>query len=77
VLNIPYQTISPVNTTFAGNEDTYANNNIANIATPLSNCASPPDAAGSYYYEATSPAQIQASLNAMFNHAVTTAHITN
>jgi Flp pilus assembly protein TadG len=77
VLNIPYQTISPVNTSFAGNEDTYANNNIPNIATPLSNCASPPDAAGSYYYVATSPQQIQASLNAMFNHAVQTAHITN
>jgi Flp pilus assembly protein TadG len=77
VLNIPYQTISPVNTTFAGNEDTYANNNIGSIATPLSNCASPPDAAGSYYYEATSPQQIQDSLNAMFNHAITTAHITN
>jgi Flp pilus assembly protein TadG len=77
VLNIPYQTINPVNTSFAGNEDTYANNNIPNIATPLSNCASPADAAGSYYYEATSPQQIQNSLNAMFNHAVQTAHITN
>jgi Flp pilus assembly protein TadG len=77
VLNIPYQTISPVNTTFAGNEDTYANNNITSIAKPLSDCASPPDAAGSYYYEATSPTEIQNALNAMFNHSLQTAHITN
>jgi Flp pilus assembly protein TadG len=77
VLNIPYQTISPVNTTFAGNEDTYANNNINSIEPALQACASPPDSAGSYYYKATSPQQIQDSLNAMFNHAVTTAHITN
>ena len=31
VLNIPYQTIDPVNTSFAGNEDTYANTNIQYI----------------------------------------------
>jgi Flp pilus assembly protein TadG len=77
VLNIPYQTINPVNTTFAGNEDTYANNNITSIPKPLQDCASPPDAGGTYYYEATSPTEIQNSLNAMFNHAMVTAHITN
>jgi Flp pilus assembly protein TadG len=77
VLNIPYQTINPVNTSFAGNEDTYANNNIPSIEPSLQACASPPDAGGSYYYKATSPQQIQDSLNAMFNHSLVTAHITN
>ena len=41
VLYIPYQPINPVNTTFAGNEDTFANNNIANIPASLQSCASP------------------------------------
>lgn len=77
VLYIPYVKIFPVNTSFAGNEDTYANNNIPNIPPSLQGCASPPDAAGSYYYMASSPAEIQASLNAMFNHTLQTAHITN
>ncbi len=77
VLNIPYQTIDPVNTSFAGNEDTYANTNIQYIEKSLQDCASPPDAGGSYYYKATSPAEIKASLNAMFNHSLQTAHITN
>ena len=35
VLYIPYQPISPVNTSFAGNEDTYANNNIPYIPASL------------------------------------------
>jgi len=77
VLNVPYQTINPVNTSFAGNEDTYANNNIPSIEPSLQACASPPDAGGSYYYKATSPQQIQDALNAMFNHSLITAHITN
>jgi Flp pilus assembly protein TadG len=77
VLYIPYQTISPVNASFAGDEDDAANNNIPNIPASLQGCASPADSAGSYYYTATTPAEIKASLNAMFNHAVQTAHITN
>jgi Putative Flp pilus-assembly TadE/G-like len=77
VLYIPYQPINPVNTAFAGNEDTYANNNIASIPASLQGCASPPDAAGSYFYTANSPAEINASLQAMFNHSLQTAHITN
>jgi hypothetical protein len=77
VLYIPYQPINPVNTAFAGNEDTYANNNIANIPASLQGCASPPDAAGSYFYTANSPAEINASLQAMFNHSLQTAHLTN
>jgi Flp pilus assembly protein TadG len=77
VLYIPYQTINPVNTSFAGDEDDYANWNIPNIPSSLSGCASPPDAGGSYFYTANTPAEIQASLNAMFNHSLQVAHITN
>ncbi len=72
VLYIPYQPISPANTSYAGNEDTYANNNIQNIPTSLSNCASP-----GFFFTANSPADITAALNAMFNKALITAHITN
>jgi Flp pilus assembly protein TadG len=77
VLYIPFQPISPVNASFANDEDDHANSNIPNIPDSLKNCASPPDAAGSYYYVANSPAEITASLAAMFNHSITTAHITN
>lgn len=72
VLYIPYQPINPVNTTFAGNEDTYANNNISSIPGSLSACASP-----GFFYTANSPADITAALAAMFDHALVTAHITN
>ena len=58
VLYIPYQTISPVNASFAGDEDDYANNNIPNIPTSLSACASPADAGGTYFYTANTPADI-------------------
>jgi len=77
VLYIPYVQINPVNASFAGDEDDYANNNIPYISNSLSNCASPPDGAGSYFYTANTPQDIQSSLAAMFNHAVMTAHITN
>jgi Flp pilus assembly protein TadG len=77
VLYIPYQTISPVNASFANDEDDHANSNIPNIPASLQACASPPDAGGSYFYTANSPSDIQASLNAMFNHSIQTAHITN
>jgi Flp pilus assembly protein TadG len=72
VLYIPYQTISPVNSSFAGDEDDYANWNIPNIPTSLQNCAS-----NGFFYTANTPADITAALNAMFNKAVITAHITN
>jgi Flp pilus assembly protein TadG len=77
VLYIPYVTISPVNSSFANDEDDAANANIPNIPTSLQNCASPPDAAGSYFYTANTPQDITDSLKAMFNHAITVAHITN
>jgi Flp pilus assembly protein TadG len=72
VLYIPYQTINPVNTSFAGDEDDYANWNIPNIPASLSGCASP-----GFFYTANTPADITAALKAMFDHALVTAHITN
>ena len=72
VLYIPYQPISPVNTSFAGDEDTYANDNIPFIPASLQKCASP-----GFFYTANAPSDITAALNAMFNHALQTAHITN
>jgi Flp pilus assembly protein TadG len=77
VLYIPYQPINPVNKSFANDEDDYANWNIPNIPPSLQGCASPPDAGGSYFYTASSPTEINNSLNAMFNHSLQTAHITN
>lgn len=72
VLYIPYQPINPVNTSFAGDEDDYANWNIPNIPASLQGCASP-----GFFYTANTPADITAALNAMFNHALVNAHITN
>jgi hypothetical protein len=72
VLYIPYQTIQNSNASFANNEDGYANSNIANIPASLTACASP-----GFFYTANTPADIATALNAMFNHAVVTAHITN
>ena len=72
VLYIPYQKINPVNTSFAGDEDDYANWNIPNIPASLQNCASP-----GFFYTANTPADITSALNAMFNHAVQEARITN
>ena len=71
VLYIPYATIQNA-TTIYNNEDNVANANIANIPASLQNCASP-----GFFYTANSPADITAALNAMFNHALMTAHITN
>lgn len=72
VLYIPYQQISPVNASFAGDEDDFANNNIPNIPASLQGCASP-----GFFYTANTPDDITAALNAMFNHALINAHITN
>ena len=72
VLYIPYSPIQNPNHAFAGDEDGYANSNIANIPGSLQSCASP-----GFFYTANTPADITAALNAMFNHALVTAHITN
>jgi Flp pilus assembly protein TadG len=77
VLYIPYTPIANPNPSFAGDEDDYANNNIINIPNSLSSCASATDSSGSYFYTATTPAQINQAIVAMFNHALVTAHITN
>jgi len=72
VLYIPYSPIQNPNHAFAGDEDGYANSNIANIPGSLQSCASP-----GFFYTANTPADITTALNAMFNHALVTAHITN
>jgi Flp pilus assembly protein TadG len=72
VLYIPYQKINPVNSSFAGDEDDYANNNIPNIPPSLQACASP-----NFFFTANTPADITSALNAMFQQSLVTAHITN
>jgi Flp pilus assembly protein TadG len=72
VLYIPYEKIDPVNTSFAGNEGTYANNNIQYIPASLRKCASPDS-----FYTASTPDEIKKALDDMFLHAVRTAHITH
>ena len=72
VLYIPYQPIQNPNPSFAGNEDGYANANIPNIPPSLQACASP-----NFFFTANTPADITTALNAMFNQALITAHITH
>jgi Flp pilus assembly protein TadG len=72
VLYVPYQPIQNPNASFAGNEDGYANDNISSIPPSLQACASP-----SFFFTANTPADITTALNAMFNQALVTAHITN
>jgi Flp pilus assembly protein TadG len=72
ILYIPYQTIINANPSFANNEDGYANNNIPNIAPALQTCASQ-----NFFYTANSPTDIQNALIAMFQQAVSTAHVSN
>ena len=71
VLYIPYETIQKA-TFFANSEDVYANNNIANIPAALAACAST-----NFFYTATTPAAINNALIAMFDQAVSTAHLSN
>ena len=70
VLYIPYETIQNATTVF-DDEDGYANANIANIPAALQACASP-----NFFYTASTPTAIQNALLAMFEQAVSTAHIT-
>jgi hypothetical protein len=72
VLYIPYGTIVNANSSFASNEDGYANNNIPNIPAALQSCASP-----NFFYTANTPADINSALITMFEQAISTAHITN
>ena len=71
VLYIPYQPIQNPTHVF-NNEDYVANANIPNIPPSLQDCASP-----GFFYTANTPADITAALNAMFNHVLVTAHLTN
>jgi Flp pilus assembly protein TadG len=71
ILYIPYGTIQDPNSAFANNEDGYANNNIQYISAALQSCAS-----SGFFYTANTPTDIQNALLAMFEQAVSTAHIT-
>ena len=70
ILYIPYTTIANPNSSFANNEDGYANANIPNIPAALQSCAST-----GFYYTASTPTDIQNALVQMFEQAVSTAHI--
>jgi len=72
VLYIPYGAIVDPNSSFANNEDGYANTNVTNntFSTGLQACASP-----GFFYTASTPAEIQSALVEMFEQAVSTAHI--
>jgi Flp pilus assembly protein TadG len=72
VLYIPYEPIQNPNSSFANDEDDYANSNIQYIPASLQSCASP-----GFFYTASTPGDITTALNNMFNHALITAHITN
>jgi Flp pilus assembly protein TadG len=72
ILYIPFQPISPVNASFAGDEDDAANNNIPNIPASLQACAS-----SGFYYTANTPSDITAALKKMFTQAVSQASLTH
>ena len=72
VLYIPYAQIVNPNTSFANNEDGYANANAANIPASLQACASP-----NFFFTATTPAEIKSQLLTMFETASNTARVTN
>ncbi|WP_298428600.1 pilus assembly protein TadG-related protein [Rhodoblastus sp.] len=71
VLYVPYVPI-PNPTTIWNDEDHFANANIPKIPPALQSCASP-----GFYFEASSPAEINNAMIAMFNMAVQTAHLTH
>ncbi len=72
VLYIPYETIQDANSSFANNEDGYANNNIPNIPAALQACASP-----GFYYTASTPQAIQTALLEMFQQSLVSAHVSH
>jgi Flp pilus assembly protein TadG len=74
ILYIPYIAISDPNSNFANNEDGYANTNVADnyYAPALQQCASP-----NFFFTANSPADIDNTLQTMFQQAISTAHLTN
>ncbi|MDI9847655.1 pilus assembly protein TadG-related protein [Rhodoblastus sp. 17X3] len=70
VLYVPYVPI-PNPTTIWNDEDHAANNNIPFIEPSLKSCASP-----NFYFKASTPQDIANAMQAMFNMAVATAHLT-
>jgi len=71
ILYIPYIPI-PNPTNFAGGEDYAANANIPNIPPALKACASP-----GWFFTASTPSDINASLQKMFNQAISSVSITS
>ncbi len=71
ILYVPYQTIQNP-TSFGNNEDYAVNAIIPNIPAALTSCASP-----KFFFTANTPGDITTALNAMFNQALVTAHVTN
>jgi len=71
ILYIPYQPIQDPSTIW-NDEDGHANSNIPNIPGALRTCAST-----NFFYTANTPADINSALLAMFQQAISTAHITN
>ena len=72
VLYIPYETIQDANSSFANDEDGYANSNIPNIPAALQACASP-----NFYYTASTPQDIQNALVQMFQQSLISAHVSH
>jgi Flp pilus assembly protein TadG len=71
ILYIPYVQIQDPSTIF-NDEDGYANANIANIPSALQTCATT-----NFFYTASTPQAINDALIAMFDQAVSTAHLSN
>jgi Flp pilus assembly protein TadG len=71
ILYIPYQPVQHP-TSFANGEDYAVNAIIPNIPADLQACASP-----QFFYTANTPTDITNALIAMFDQAVSTAHISN
>ena len=72
ILYIPYQTIINANSNFATTKTDMQTTIFANIAPALQTCAST-----NFFYTANSPTDIQNALIAMFQQAVSTAHVSN
>ena len=72
VLYVPYAPIQNVNTSFAGDEDDYANWNIPSIPPALQACASP-----GFFFTANTPADITAAMKAMFAESMRISRLTN
>ena len=72
VLYIPYVPIQNPNPSFAGDEDDKVNAIIPSIPGVLQQCASP-----GFFFEASTPADINNAMQTMFAQALQAARLTN